>query len=223
MQSLKAFVATNWSPLPTLAKRAVTALAAALAVVLVVLGTQSSGQTASSTDWLSTSGSNAGSGVSSGTGSSGSSSGAATGTRASETSQPVSSRFTVQVVGRVKNPGVYELSPTARVIDAVFAAGGFAQGADQASLNLARPINDGEQLVVGGAGDSAVQVTSQLINLNLADAATLDGLPGIGPTLAARIVDYRKANGGFRSVSDLGKVSGIGVSLLAKLKALVTT
>jgi competence protein ComEA len=220
MQSLKAFIATNWSPLPTLAKRAVTALAAALAVVLVVLGTQSSGQTASSTDWLSGAGSGAGSG--SAAANSGANPGATAGSSGSSSSQSLSSRFTVQVVGRVKNPGVYELPPTARVIDAVFAAGGFTQGADQASLNLARPVNDGEQLVVGGAGDSVGQGASQLVNLNLADAATLDGLPGIGPTLAARIVDYRKANGGFRSVSDLGKVSGIGVSLLTKLKALVT-
>jgi competence protein ComEA len=220
MQSLKAFIATNWTPLPTLAKRILTALTAALAVVLVVVGTQSSGQTAASTDWLAGAGS--GSGAGSGTAKAGANPGAGSSSSGSGSAQSVSSRFTVQVVGRVKNPGVYELPPTARVVDAIFAAGGFAQGADQASLNLARQINDGEQLVVGGIGDSSGQSASRLVNLNLSDAATLDGLPGIGPTLAARIVDYRKANGGFRSVSDLGKVSGIGVALLAKLKSLVT-
>jgi competence protein ComEA len=113
-------------------------------------------------------------------------------------------------------------------MDAVFAAGGFTKGADQASINLARPLNDGEQILVASlsnesAGSSAsASTSSKLVNLNRADASALDSLPGIGPTLAQRIMDYRQANGGFRSINDLGKVAGIGPSLLAKLQNLVT-
>jgi competence protein ComEA len=71
-------------------------------------------------------------------------------------------------------------------------------------------------------GSVGFGTASKLVNLNLADAATLDTLPGIGPTLAQRIIDYRTANGGFRSISDLGKVAGIGASLMEKLKTLVS-
>ena len=138
----------------------------------------------------------------------------------------------VHVVGAVASPGVYQLDPDARVLDAIFAAGGFLKNADETSINLARPINDGEQIVVlasGGAGGSAGGAfsaggagVSQLVNVNQADASALDALPGIGPTLAGRIVDYRKLNGGFTKLSDLGKVAGIGNSLLANLQGLVT-
>jgi competence protein ComEA len=138
----------------------------------------------------------------------------------------------VHVVGAVASPGVYQLDPDARVLDAIFAAGGFLNNADETSINLARPVNDGEQIVVlasGGAGGSEGGTfsaggagASQLVNVNQADASALDALPGIGPTLAGRIVDYRKLNGGFTKLSDLGKVAGIGKSLLANLKGLVT-
>jgi len=140
----------------------------------------------------------------------------------------------VHVVGAVASPGVYQLDPDARVLDAIFAAGGFRTNADETSINLARPVNDGEQIVVlasggGGAGGSAGGAfsaggagVSQLLNVNQADASALDALPGIGPTLAGRIVDYRRLNGGFTKLSDLGKVAGIGKSLLANLQGLVT-
>ena len=144
----------------------------------------------------------------------------------------IQTKVVVQVVGRVKNPGVYELPADSRVLDAVFQAGGFESDADQASLNLARPLNDGEQLVVlsksetsmagSETSDGLAHGQSRLISLNLADTNLLDSLPGIGPSLAQRIVDYRAANGGFRSVSDLDKVAGIGPSLMARLKDLVS-
>jgi len=143
------------------------------------------------------------------------------------------SHLLVHVVGAVVSPGVYQLEPDARVLDAIFAAGGFLKDADESSINLARPVNDGEQIVVlsegGGAGGSSGGAfsaggagASQLVNVNQADASALDALPGIGPTLAGRIVDYRKLNGGFTKLSDLGKVAGIGKSLLANLQGLVT-
>jgi competence protein ComEA len=137
----------------------------------------------------------------------------------------------VQVVGAVREPGVFTLNLGARVIDAVFAAGGFATDADQSSINLARPLSDGEQILVltqqasqasGAIGGAGVGAATPSVNINRADLAALDSLPGIGPTLAQRILDYRQANGGFRSLSDLGKVAGIGPALLAKLKPAIS-
>lgn len=152
-----------------------------------------------------------------------------------QVSQPVSNpsssapslavKLLVHIVGAVKTPGVYQVQGGARVMDAIFAAGGFLANADQASINLARPLNDGEQVIVLALGQSDVQagnVKSTLVNPNNASASELDSLPGIGPTLAARIIDYRNSNGGFNSISDLAKVSGIGPNLLAKIKSLVT-
>lgn len=220
MRQLQSLLDTQWTPLPALAKKVLLGLAAAIVMLAVVLATQgsSTGGTVFATG-------------STGYGSSApvpSSAGSPTGFGS------VSAKVMVQVVGRVTKPGVYELALGARVIDAVFAAGGFLPDANQASVNLARPVADGEQLVITNQSDSSAlglgsgatgvgdTANSKLVNLNQADAATLDSLPGIGPTLAQRIIDYRTANGGFRAIGDLGKVAGIGQSLLAKLKALVT-
>lgn len=146
---------------------------------------------------------------------------------ASSGSSGLQATVMVQVVGEVARPGVFSLKVGSRVLDAVFAAGGFTKSADQASVNLARLLSDGEQILVlpineSGNGPSTFGSASATVNLNLADSATLDSLPGIGPTLAQRIIDYRQANGGFRSLSDLGKVAGIGQALLARLKPLIS-
>ncbi len=134
-------------------------------------------------------------------------------------------KLIVHVVGAIKQPGVYEVESGARVMDAIFAAGGFLPAADQASINLARPLNDGEQIIVLSVGQSdASEGTGKpnLVNPNTANASELDSLPGIGPTLAARIIDYRNSNGSFSSIADLAKVAGIGPNLISKIKALVT-
>ncbi len=132
----------------------------------------------------------------------------------------------VAVTGRVAHPGVVRLPAGARVQDAIEAAGGALPGTDLAFLNLARPVRDGELVIVGvtpppglalpGAPDNG------RVNLNTATPADLDTLPGIGPELAARIIDYRTQHGGFRSVDELRKVSGIGDAKYAELKDRVT-
>ncbi len=138
----------------------------------------------------------------------------------------------VDVAGGVKSPGVYELPATSRVMDAITAAGGALPGADTSDINLARIVKDGEQVYVdpvavsqpfiqSGTPVKPVKKKSGPININRATTGELDVLPGIGPVLASRIIDYRKANGPFLSVDDLQKVSGIGSAKFAQLKSKV--
>jgi len=137
----------------------------------------------------------------------------------------------VDVVGAVRKPGVYNFAQGARVIDAVRAAGGFTPEAESQAINLARPLVDGEQVVVpkkgeaptgaGGAGPSAQQPGGK-VNINSATASDFEDLPGIGPVLAQKIVDYRDQHGPFRSIQDLMKVTGIGQKKFDSLQAYVT-
>lgn len=137
----------------------------------------------------------------------------------------------VHVVGEIISPGIYELDSGSRLVDVIFAAGGFGKNADQASINLAREVTDGEQVVVfkvgaapqliGSAGSNAPAGTSQ-ISLNRATQAELEALPGVGPALAGRMIDWRTANGGFKKKEDLLNVSGIGDKLFAGIKNQVT-
>jgi competence protein ComEA len=129
----------------------------------------------------------------------------------------------VHVVGEVRAPGVVELEPGARVQDAIEAAGGATEAAVLAGVNLARPVSDGEQIVVPDAEGAASPVAAPggsddplagVIDLNTADAAALESLPRVGPSLARRILDWREANGRFASVDQLLEVSGIGQKTL---------
>jgi competence protein ComEA len=131
----------------------------------------------------------------------------------------------VHVAGSVKSPGIYQLDSGTRVYDAVLAAGGFTSKANQASVNMARALNDGEQLLISsGSGPQAIDnsMTSSLISLNQASASQLEDLPGVGPALAGRMIDWRTANGGFKAKEDLLNVAGIGDKLFASVKDLVT-
>jgi competence protein ComEA len=131
----------------------------------------------------------------------------------------------VHVAGSVKSPGIYQLDSGTRVYDAVLAAGGFTSKANQASVNMARALNDGEQLLISsGSGPQSLEnsMTSTLISLNQARASQLEDLPGVGPALAGRIIDWRTANGGFKAKEDLLNVAGIGDKLFASVKDLVT-
>ena len=133
----------------------------------------------------------------------------------------------VDVTGAVNNPGVYSLSGRSRVIDAIKAAGDSAPGADLSTINLARVLNDGEQIyvdatVVNSFGQRiSKKVASGPININRATLRQLDGLDGIGPVIAGRIIEYRKKNGSFLTIDDLQKVSGIGAAKFAQIKSKV--
>ena len=151
----------------------------------------------------------------------------------SETPSSQAASVVVDVEGAVAKPGLYTLSEGARVRDAIEAAGGFSQDAAQAGTNLAAKVSDGDQVYVPSVKDAeqeaadTPQVSGQAapakgsngkININTASVEELQQLSGIGPSLAQRIIDYRKTNGRFGSIEHLKKVSGIGDTRYANLK-----
>ncbi len=139
---------------------------------------------------------------------------------------------TVDVAGKVRRPGIAVLPPGARVVDALEAAGGARRGVRLTSLNLARPLVDGEQIlvgvamlpgVVGSIGTSpGVEPTGALVNLNSADETLLETLPGVGPVTAAAILGWRTEHGRFTAVEELLEVDGIGEATLAEIAPHVT-
>ncbi len=138
---------------------------------------------------------------------------------------------TVDVAGKVRRPGVATLPVGSRVVDALKRAGGARGRVDLSTLNLARILVDGEQILVGrpapggiaaGASTAAPDATGALVNINTATADQLDTLPGVGPVTAQKILDWRTANGAFSSVDELMEVDGIGEKTLADLAPHVT-
>lgn len=147
----------------------------------------------------------------------------------------------VHIAGEVSNPGMYELKHGARVSDAIDAAGGLTENADQLSINLARQVTDGEQIVVqtyieaepgnskstdasdsGLPSSSNTEVLSSKVNINTASASELITLDGIGESTAAKIIAYRQANGSFASIEEIKKVSGIGDRKYEAIKDRIT-
>ena len=161
-------------------------------------------------------------------------------TPAPPTTSSVSGRIVVDVVGAVVSPGLHELPAASRVADAVAAAGGLTADADRLRLNLAEPLVDGVRLwvpevgegagpqvvsVVGGGGAGTTSTGARVgapVDVNTADAAALESLPGIGPALAAAIIERRQRAGPFSSVDELVEVSGIGPAKLEQLRPLAT-
>jgi competence protein ComEA len=153
-------------------------------------------------------------------------------------SSPSVSQIAVAVAGKVRHPGVVELPTGSRVVDALAAAGGVSSGAHLGLLNLAKVLTDGEQVVVGipGAGDSGASGdgasgggassgsvdTAGPVNLNTATLEQLETLPGVGPSTAQKILDYRTSNGPFQSVDQLQEISGIGPAKYAAMAPKVT-
>lgn len=151
---------------------------------------------------------------------------------------PAMGIIVVDVEGKVVRPGVFRLPAGSRVMDALRAAGGALPGTDLAPLNQARILNDGEQLLVGAApglegaaglppagaraaGRGKVPLTGP-VHLNTATAQQLEQLPGVGPALAQRILDYRAEHGPFSSIAELRQVHGLGPSKIAALRRWVT-
>ncbi|WP_291380183.1 ComEA family DNA-binding protein [Demequina sp.] len=133
---------------------------------------------------------------------------------------PVGAVVSVHVAGAVTQPGVYELPVGSRVTDAIEAAGGSLEGAELDAINLARQVADGEQVRVptqGADGAAAGRTPDGRVNINTADVAVLEDLPGVGPVLAGRIVEYRERHGPFASVDALESVTGVGPAVLAGL------
>jgi competence protein ComEA len=145
--------------------------------------------------------------------------------------ESASATVVVAITGKVRRPGLVRLPAGARVADALDAAGGVLPGTDLSYLNLARKVVDGELIVVGlpapagtmaPGADAGAAGSGAKVNLNTATAAQLDALPGVGPVMAQRIIAYRDRHGGFKSVSELRQVDGIGDARYEDLKDLVT-
>lgn len=156
----------------------------------------------------------------------------------SSTRTSAGTEVVVHVAGKVKRPGIVVLPAGARVADALERAGGARRGVDTSSLNLARVLVDGEQVLVGEkappalpglsggtdpvAGMGAAPPGAALVNVNTAPQSELESLPGVGPVMATAIIEWRTTHGGFATVGDLLEVKGIGEATLSRLTPLVT-
>jgi competence protein ComEA len=147
---------------------------------------------------------------------------------------PTASPLKVFVSGSVTNPGLYQLSLESRVADAIDAAGGFSDTANQEALNLAAKLHDGESIYVPAAGETLElmnegtdtpfvnQQGDTRLNINAASQEELENLPGIGPSKAAAIISYREENGPFQIIEDINNVPGIGPTIFDQIKDLIT-
>jgi len=141
--------------------------------------------------------------------------------------ESATARLIINVAGKVKNPGVYQLPQGSRVVDAIEAAGKQLKGVDISDINLARILVDGEQILVGGSRVASGKAAPKKItadnplDINRASITQLDTLPGIGPVTAQRIIDYRTKVGRINTVDELKKISGLGGAKFEEIKNLL--
>ena len=145
-------------------------------------------------------------------------------------SSPPKQEITVYVTGAVNKPGLVKVPEGARAADAVNACGGLLPTADGEKINMAQSLKDGQQLKVpekagtNGKTDSGkmdktkAADSGEKVNINTADEKALDTLPGVGPAMAKRIIEYRESEGAFQSIEDIKKIRGIGEAKFAKMK-----
>lgn len=146
-------------------------------------------------------------------------------------SEEKNSEIFVYISGAVHKPGVFKALPNARVYEIVAMAGGLTPEADVAKINMAQIVKDGMHLHVvelataqnnGTLANGSKIKSNNKVNINSADKSELDGLPGVGPALAERIIEYRQKNGSFSDIDDLKKVPGIGSSKFEKMQEKIT-
>lgn len=170
-----------------------------------------------------------------------SASGAASGTSSAENASATPVTIFVYVCGCVETPGVYELPADSRVCDALDAAGGFSEGADESRINLAGLLTDGDMVffpkagenlpdgasdyIASGAGSTgnagSTGTAQSLVNINTAGEDALCTLPGIGPSKARAIIGYREEHGSFKDIREIMNVSGIGENLFKQIEDLI--
>lgn len=154
--------------------------------------------------------------------------------------EATSEKIVIYIIGSVGTPGIYELNVNSRVSDAVNAAGGLLEDADLSKINLAFKLEDGQKITIPSINDKTNEevtyedfITSEpgniisdsssnnsntKININTASQTELESLPGVGPSIAEKIINYRTENGNFKSIDDLKNVSGIGESKYNEIK-----
>ena len=155
----------------------------------------------------------------------------------SSDAQPTEGKIYVDIDGEIKKPGVYAVSDGTRLFQIIELAGGLTENASTASLNRAEAVYDGQKIIImsskgagkdtdGSYGDDANALNGETVNgkvnINTADSVTLQTIPGIGPSKAARIIEYRKTSGRFKKTEDIKNVTGIGDKTYESIKEYIT-
>ena len=144
-------------------------------------------------------------------------------TAVADTGPTVQESIAVHISGEILDPGVVSIPTGSRIADAVAAAGGATARADLAAVNLAAEVSDGDRVTIPAQGDTPSISSVDGVDLNRADAAQMEDLPGVGPVLAARIVAFREDHGPFDAVEDLLDVPGIGEAKLEGMRDAITS
>ncbi len=130
-------------------------------------------------------------------------------------------KIVVHIAGAIKNPGIVKLELGSRISDAIDEAGGLTEEANIENINLAHILEDGEKIKIPKVGDETIieeESKDNMVNINTATQSELQTLDGIGPSLALRIIEYRKENGKFKKIEDIKNVSGIGENKYESIK-----